>query len=50
MGSGAVESAARHLVQDRRKRAGMRWSAPGAQAVLAVCADLATSHPVRRAC
>lgn len=50
IGSGAVESAARHLVQDRLKRAGMRWSAPGAQAVLAVCADLATSHPVRRAC
>ena len=50
IGSGAVESAARHLVQDRLKRAGMRWSEPGAQAVLAVCADLATSHPVRRAC
>jgi len=50
IGSGAVESAARHLVQDRLKRAGMRWSQPGAQAVLAVCADLATSHPVRRAC
>jgi len=50
IGSGAVESAARHLVQDRLKRAGMRWSEPGAQAVLAVCADLANSHPVRRAC
>lgn len=50
IGSGAVESAARHLVQDRLKRAGRRWSQPGAQAVLAVCADLATSHPVRRAC
>ena len=44
IGSGAVESAARHLVQDRLKRAGMRWSEPGAQAVLAVCARRRRCH------
>jgi hypothetical protein len=36
LGSGAVESAGRHLVQLRMKRAGARWSDAGAQAVLAV--------------
>ncbi len=36
LGSGAVESAARHLVQLRMKRAGARWSDRGAQAVLNV--------------
>jgi hypothetical protein len=36
MGSGAVESAAKHLVQQRLKRAGCRWSDPGAAAVLAL--------------
>jgi hypothetical protein len=44
IGSGAVESAAKHLVQCRMKRAGMRWSEPGAQALLALCADLATTR------
>jgi len=34
IGSGAVESAAKHLVQQRMKRAGMRWSELGARAVL----------------
>jgi hypothetical protein len=29
VGSGAIESAARHLVQQRLKGAGMRWSEPG---------------------
>ena len=29
IGSGAVESLAKHLVQRRMKRAGMRWSEPG---------------------
>jgi hypothetical protein len=32
--SGAVESAAKHLVQQRMKRAGMRWSELGARAIL----------------
>lgn len=45
VGSGAVESAAKHLVQDRMKRAGMRWSLPGGQAILAVCAHLTNDHP-----
>jgi hypothetical protein len=34
VGSGAVESAAKHLVQQRMKRAGMRWSDVGARAIL----------------
>ena len=36
LGSGAVESAGRHLVQLRMKRAGARWSDEGGQAVLTV--------------
>jgi Uncharacterised protein family (UPF0236) len=36
LGSGAVESAGRHLVQLRMKRAGARWSDEGGQAVLNV--------------
>ncbi len=34
IGSDAVESAAKHLVQQRMKRAGMGWSELGARAVL----------------
>jgi hypothetical protein len=34
--SGAVEGACRHLVKDRRERAGMHWTIPGAQAMLDV--------------
>jgi hypothetical protein len=44
VGSGAVESAAKHLVQVRLKRAGMRWSDDGARAILALCADRATEQ------
>jgi hypothetical protein len=41
VGSGAVESAAKHLVQQRMKRAGMRWSEFGARAILNIrCALL----------
>jgi hypothetical protein len=41
IGSGPVEAACKRVVADRLKRAGMRWSAPGADAVLAVrCALL----------
>jgi hypothetical protein len=36
IGSGTVESACRHVVQARMKRAGTRWSASGAQAVLSL--------------
>ena len=34
IGSGAVESSATYLVQQRLKRAGMRWSEAGAHAIL----------------
>jgi hypothetical protein len=34
IGSGAVESACRHLVKDRMEGSGMRWTVAGAQAVL----------------
>ena len=34
IGSGAVEGACRHLVKDRMEGSGMRWTVPGAQAVL----------------
>ena len=46
IGSGAVESAAHHLVQLRMKRSGARWSPAGAQALLTLCAHLA-SRPTR---
>jgi hypothetical protein len=38
VGSGAVESAAKHLVQQRMKRAGMHWSELGARAILHLAA------------
>lgn len=40
IGSGSVESAARHIVQQRLKQSGMRWSDPGAQSIL----NLRTLH------
>jgi len=40
IGSGQVESAARHIVQQRLKQSGMRWSNGGAQAIL----NLRTLH------
>lgn len=46
IGSGAVESAAKHLVQLRMKRPGARWSPTGAQAILTLCAHRA-SRPTR---
>lgn len=45
IGSGAVESSARHLVQQRLKRAGARWSEAGAQGVMNVRCALASTHP-----
>ena len=42
IGSGAVESSAKHLVQARMKRAGMRWSVAGGDALLALRAHHAT--------
>ena len=40
IGSGAIESSADHLVQRRMKRAGMRWSDTGGDAMLALRARL----------
>jgi hypothetical protein len=40
VGSGSVESACKNVVQARLKQAGMSWSRPGAQAVLAVRAAI----------
>jgi hypothetical protein len=36
IGSGAVESAVKHVVQHRMKQSGMRWRSPGADAMLAL--------------
>lgn len=44
VGSGAVESAARHLVQQRLKGPGMRWSPAGASALLALRSALAAER------
>jgi Uncharacterised protein family (UPF0236) len=48
IGSGAVESLARHLVQLRLKRPGARWSRPGAQAILTLRAHLKSGRPLPR--
>ena len=42
--SGTVESAAKTLVQQRMKQAGMRWSRDGAQAMLALRARLLSNR------
>ena len=46
LGSGAIESAARHVVQARMKRPGMRWPEPGARAMLALRARLRSGRPL----
>jgi hypothetical protein len=46
IGSGAIESAADHLLQRRMKRAGMRWSEPGAAALLALRARWRSRRPL----
>jgi len=46
IGSGAIESAAKHLVQQRLKRPGARWSEPGAQYVLAVRSRIVSRRPL----
>jgi Uncharacterised protein family (UPF0236) len=48
IGSGAVESLARHLVQLRLKRPGARWSPAGAQAILTLRAHLQSGRPLLR--
>lgn len=46
IGSGAIESAADHVVQRRMKRAGMRWSPDGGQAMLFLRARLRSRRPL----
>ena len=46
IGSGAVESLAKHLVQQRMKRAGMRWSEAGGRGMLALLAHRASGRPL----
>ena len=49
-GSGAVEASAKHLVQQRMKRAGSRWSDLGARAILHLrCDALSAGTPDRLA-
>jgi hypothetical protein len=47
IGSGAVESLAKHLVQLRLKRPGARWSRAGAQAILTLRAQLKSGRPLQ---
>jgi hypothetical protein len=46
IGSGAIESAADHVVQRRMKRAGMRWSEAGGDAILALRARQRSRRPL----
>jgi hypothetical protein len=46
IGSGAIESAANHVVQRRMKRAGMRWSENGGDAMLALRARRRSGRPL----
>jgi hypothetical protein len=46
IGSGAVESSAKHVVQQRMKRPGQRWSCRGATAMLALRARYASARPL----
>jgi hypothetical protein len=46
IGSGAVESSAKHVVQQRMKRPGQRWSGRGGAAMLALRARSASARPL----
>jgi len=46
IGSGAVESSAKNVVQHRMKRPGQRWSERGARAMLALRARGASDRPL----
>jgi hypothetical protein len=46
IGSGAVESAARHVIQLRMKRPGMRWSDASARAISALRSRLRSQRPL----
>jgi hypothetical protein len=49
IGSGAVEASAKHLVQQRMKRAGSRWSEHGARAILDLRCHLLSGRSLDRA-
>jgi hypothetical protein len=49
IGSGAVESSAGHVVQQRMKQPGQRWSERGGRAMLALRARLASDRPLSAA-
>ena len=46
IGSGAVESAARHVIQLRMKRPGMRWSDHGGRAIAALRSTIRSRRPL----
>jgi hypothetical protein len=46
IGSGAVESAARHVIQLRMKRPGMRWADAGGRAIAALRATIRSQRPL----
>jgi hypothetical protein len=46
IGSGAVESSAKHVVQQRMKRPGQRWTCRGGAAMLALRARHASARPL----
>ena len=48
IGSGAVEASAKHLVQHRMKRSGMRWSDLGARAILDLRCHLISGRSLDR--
>jgi hypothetical protein len=48
LGSGAVESSAKHLVQQRMKHAGSRWSDLGARAILDLRCHLLSGRSLER--
>ena len=48
IGSGAVEASAKHLVQQRMKRAGSRWSDLGARAILDLRCHLLSGRSLDR--
>ena len=53
IGTGVVEGTCRHLVKDRMELSGMRWTVPGAEAILALRAvnengDWEAFHTFRR--
>ena len=46
IGSGAVESAARHVIQLRMKRPGIRWSDAGGRAIASLRSASRSQRPL----